>query len=129
MSAFTDVPGHAVRVSEELPNVFKNLRLARRTRRAMVRGARAAVDDLRSSGITRSISFLGFHCDPVVWLVTETDAARDAICRNGIPRPQVIEHLLEAGVRPDLAAAAGVTIESQETVDRDWDGKWHFAMR
>jgi hypothetical protein len=116
-------------VDQERPNFFSNPWLARRTRRAMERGAKAAVAELRATGVTRSISFLGFHCDPVVWLVTATDDAKDAVCRDGIPRPLVIEHLLKAGVRADLAAAAGVTVESQETVDRDWDGNWHFAMR
>lgn len=129
MSAESSPGGHAVSVSEDLPNFFRNPWLAHRTRRALARGTKRAVGDLRPLGVTRAISFLGFHCDPVVWLVTETDAARDAICRNGIPRDQVIDHLLKAGVRRDLAAVAGVTVESQETVDREWDGNWHFAMR
>jgi len=95
----------------------------------MARGARAAVDDLKPVGVTRSWSSLGFHCDPVIWLVTETDAERDAVCQNGSPRALVVEHLLTAGVRADLAAYAGVTVESQETVDREFGGNWREAMQ
>jgi hypothetical protein len=116
-------------VSNPLPNFSDNRLLAWRTRRAMARAAKAAVEEFRGAGVTRSWSFLGFHCDPVIWLVTETDAERDALCREGIPRSQVIEHLLRAGVRGDLAHAAGVTVESQETVDRDYGGNWRDAMQ
>ncbi len=60
----------------------------------------------------------GFHVEPVVWLVTTTDAERDAVIHGGIPREVVIERLRQAGVRDDLAARAGVEVESQETIGR-----------
>ena len=116
-------------MGDQLPNFFNNQLLAWRTHRAMGRAARAAVEEFRGAGVTRSWSFLGFHCDPVIWLVTETDAERDALCRDGVPRPQVIKQLLQAGVRKDLADAAGVTVESKETVDRDHGGNWRHAMQ
>ena len=52
--------------------------LARQTQQAMERGARSAVRELRSRGVVRAISFLGYYLRPVVWLVTEHDAERDS---------------------------------------------------
>lgn len=111
------------------PNFFRNWWLASRTRRAMHRGVRRAVDDLRPQGVVRAIPFLGFHVEPVVWLVTETDAERERVVQDGIPREFVIDRLRQAGVRADLAANAGVTVESEETVKRDWNGNWREAMQ
>jgi hypothetical protein len=115
--------------SEDLPNFFDNRWLTWRTRRAMHRGVRRAVHDLESHGVIRAIPFLGFHVEPVVWLVTRRDVERDLITQEGIPRDLVIRRLEEAGVRPDLAARAGVTVESEETVERDNGGNWRIAMQ
>ena len=32
-------------------------------------------------------------------------------------------------VRDDLAEDAGATVESRETVDRDFDGNWRYVMQ
>jgi hypothetical protein len=41
----------------------------------------------------------------------------------------VVAALSDAGVEPDLAQRASVTVESEETVDRDFEGSWFYAMR
>jgi len=87
------------------------------------------VRDLKPQGVTRAVPFLGFHVEPVVWLVTRLDAERDVVTRHGIPRDLVIRRLEEAGVRSDLAARAGVTVESEERVERDHGGNWRVAMQ
>lgn len=115
--------------SADLPNFFDHRWLAWRTRRAMHRGVRRVVKELEPHGVIRAFPFLGFHVEPVVWLVTRLDAERDSVTRGGISRDLVIQRLAEAGVRSDLAARAGVTVESEETVDRDHGGNWRVAMQ
>jgi hypothetical protein len=39
-------------------------------------------------------------------------------------RPTVLRELRRSGVREDLLPGAVVTVESQETVDRDFEGSW-----
>ena len=114
----------------EQPDSVDNRWLAWRTRRAMHRGVRLVIEDLAPQGVIRAIPFLGYHLEPVVWLITKTDADRDGVGgRAGIPQTLVIERLREAGVRADLAARAGVTVESEETVNRDHAGDWRVAMQ
>ena len=86
-------------------------------------------EDLKAKGVIRAIPFLGFHVEPVVWLVTRSDTERDLVTEHGIPRDLVIQRLQEAGVRPDLAARAGVTVESEETIEREHGGNWRIAMQ
>ncbi len=95
----------------------------------MRRAARHLVAELKDQGVTGDYSFLGFHCDPVVWLVTRGDVERDKLLKSGLLRDLVVQRLREAGVRLDLAEQAGATAESQETVDRDFDGNWRHAMQ
>lgn len=95
----------------------------------MRRAARRLVEELKDHGVTGDYSFLGFHCDPVVWLVTRSDVERDKLLKSGLLRDLVVQRLGEAGVRRDLAEQAGATVESQETVDRDFDGNWRHAMQ
>jgi hypothetical protein len=115
--------------SDDLPNFFDNRWLAWRMRRAMRRGVRRVVKELQQQGVIRAVPFLGFHVEPVVWLVTRLDAERDSVTQHGVPRDLVVQRLVGAGVRPDLAARAGVTVESEETVDRNHGGNWRVAMQ
>lgn len=115
--------------SDDLPNCTDNRWLAWRTGRAMHRGVRRVVEELRPQGVVRAIPFLGYHVQPVVWLVTRRDAERDLLTQRGLPRDLVVRRLEDAGVRSDLAARAGLTVESEETVDRDYGGDWWAAMK
>jgi hypothetical protein len=69
-----------------------------------------------------------------VWLKTETDAARDALLttEGGVASAtthSIRERLREVGfAAPDLDGTT-VTVQSSETVQRDFDGSWFYAMR
>jgi hypothetical protein len=84
--------------SDDLPNFFDNRWLAWRTRRAMRRGVRRGVrrvvKELQQQGVIRAVPFLGFHVEPVVWLVTRLDAERDSVTQHGVPRDLVVQRLV-----------------------------------
>ncbi|GAA3761599.1 hypothetical protein GCM10022225_54120 [Plantactinospora mayteni] len=64
-----------------------------------------------------------------VWLCTRTDAQRAAL---GTPDPaidEVRQVLRQTGFTPAQLAGLGTTAQSQETVDRDHEGSWFYAMR
>jgi|EBPBio282013_DNA_FD.fasta_scaffold13737_5 hypothetical protein len=87
------------------------------------------IRSLAAHGVTDVQWFLAFHGYPVVWLVTSTDAEKATVVEHGFFRSQVLSALAGAGVARDLVERAGVTVESQETVDRDFEGSWFYAMR
>lgn len=63
-----------------------------------------------------------------VWLVTTSDAERDAL--GELPfLDEVREVLTEVGLPDEDADFEGTTVQSQETVDRDYDGSWFYALR
>jgi len=113
---------------DDSPNLIDNRWLAFGTRRATHRGVRRVVRELEPRGVTSAIPFLGYYVEPVVWLITRSDADRDLLLHAGIPRNLVIQRLRESGVRADLAERAEVTVESEETVKRDYGGNWRTAM-
>jgi hypothetical protein len=84
---------------------------------------------LRPWGITNAYWFLGYHGEPVVWLATTTDAEKEALPPLSKLEEEVRASLSEVGVGQDLIKRAGVTYESEETVAREWDGNWWFAMK
>lgn len=64
-----------------------------------------------------------------IWLCTATDQERD---RLGLDQPridQVRTILLEAGFSPNQLHGLVTTVQSQETVDRDYEGSWFYALR
>lgn len=64
-----------------------------------------------------------------VWLVTSSDAERDGL---GDERPflnEVGEVLNEVELPVEDANLEGTTVQSQETVDRDYEGSWFYALR
>jgi hypothetical protein len=73
--------------------------------------------------------FRTFRGEPVIWLVTASDAERERVAEHRLFRDTVCLLLLEAGLEDDLASRAGVAVESQETVDRDFGGNWWHAMK
>jgi hypothetical protein len=58
------------------------------------------------------------------WVVTDTDNERDALAGDSALRTTLNEAAARAGFAPD-----GFTFQSQETVDRDYEGSWFYAMR
>jgi hypothetical protein len=64
-----------------------------------------------------------------VWWCTETDAQREALAhREGLDE-EVANALAAAGIGQTDAVFDGVVVQSQETVDRDYDGSWFYALR
>lgn len=80
-----------------------------------------------------------------VWLCPDTDDQRDALAAtpaapstSGVVRQVVVEAavatkvrevLLQAGFGGDELAGLVVVAQSQETVDRDYEGSWFYALR
>jgi hypothetical protein len=64
-----------------------------------------------------------------VWIMTDLDAERDAIIAS-----DKLTSLIQDSLRQENYPAEAIphicgTVESQETVDRDWAGKWHHRMQ
>jgi len=82
------------------------------------------------SGVVRIeyVSAFPFQDDAWVWLGTATDAERDALAGTE-------EHLLAEvrrtaehhGFAPEKVT--GVTVQSEETVAREFEGSWFYALR
>ena len=63
-----------------------------------------------------------------VWLGTCTDAERDALSRSESPVLLQVGLVAERlGFSPEKVA--GVTVQSEETVARDFAGSWFYALR
>lgn len=65
----------------------------------------------------------------MIWLVTVTDEEKKGVAERGLLRADVLGALRESGVRSDRLERAHITVESQETVDRDYDGNWYYVMK
>jgi hypothetical protein len=66
-----------------------------------------------------------------VWLCTRTDVERDALGATNPAKAEVEGVLRRCGL-DDRDLAVGrltTTAQSQETVDRSFDGSWFYAMR
>ncbi|MBX9246752.1 hypothetical protein ICW40_18335 [Actinotalea ferrariae] len=111
------------------PNLREDPDLAKRMRRILGDASQAACRELASVGVTGTYPFLGYNLQPNVWWIVATDAERSAMRRDGVPREVVRGHLLAAGMPENLVAGLSVDVESQETVDRNFDGNWWSAMR
>ena len=64
-----------------------------------------------------------------VWLVTGTDAERDALGTSDPFLPEVTSAILSRGFPVEHGAVEGTFAQSQETVDRDYEGSWFYALR
>lgn len=61
-----------------------------------------------------------------VWLCTSTDLERDAL---DVPRAQAVVRTIALEMGFSEVDAPTVTVQSQETVDRKFEGSWFYAMR
>ena len=66
--------------------------------------------------------------DAWVWLGTATDVERDALAGSV---PQVFSEVRLIAERHGFPAekVSGVTMQSEETVARDFEGSWFYALR
>lgn len=86
---------------------------------------------LRHHGISRIEYVVGF-VKPYgihVWLCTATDGERDALPAPNPCQSEVRAVLDAAGLPRDEATFEGTVAQSQETVDRDYEGSWFYALR
>jgi hypothetical protein len=66
--------------------------------------------------------------DAWVWLGTETDAERDALTGSEAGLFAAVR-LIAEGPGFDAQKVSGVTVQSEETVARDFGGSWSYARR
>jgi hypothetical protein len=59
------------------------------------------------------------------WLATNTDVERDSLAERATLVADANAVLAHYG----LPASDGVTVQSEETVTRDYEGSWFYAMR
>ena len=78
-----------------------------------------------------SKSWPRFHIedDFAIWLCTATDKQRDGLSRVNPHLEEVRSILLSAGFTPKQLTGLSTTAQSQETVERDYEGSWFYAVR
>ncbi len=98
---------------------------------ALQRATPRIVDALRHAGVVDAQYVVGFvHPFSVhVWLVTTTDAERDQLPGENPFVEEVRSAISESGFPDDDASVEGTVAQSQETVDRDYEGSWFYALR
>ncbi|WP_156163586.1 hypothetical protein [Demequina subtropica] len=98
-------------------------RLSRARRRLLREHAEAGVTDILFVGSMRLAGV-------AAWFCTATDDERDKLASH-LPELErrFREVLGEVGFPETQVAECGATVESQETVDRDWGSNWRKAMQ
>jgi hypothetical protein len=86
---------------------------------------------LRDSGVAevRLVAAYPGQQGALVWLCTEHDHQRDALGHSEPHRVAVIDVLRQLGFPETELQTVHTTAQSQETVDRDFEGSWFYAMR
>ena len=70
------------------------------------------------------------HADAFeVWLCTRSDEQRDRLARSSTVMPKVHEVFERAGFTPAQLRGLSIQLQSQETVDRDYEHSWFYATR
>jgi len=74
---------------------------------------------------------VGFVCpyQVSVWLGTATDPQKAALAGEERLAATVRDILTSSGLGETDAVFDGVVVQSQETVDRDYEGSWFYALR
>lgn len=75
------------------------------------------------------VSAFGTSDEVWVWLATTTDAQRDALPSKEPLLSAVREAVAEVGYPVAELDNIHSTVQSQETVDRDYKGSWFYALR
>jgi hypothetical protein len=95
---------------------------------ALARLKKELLREFREHGVSRVEWVIAFSppFDFRAWLATSTDADRDALAAD----PDLdgrVRRLTEKAGLADLFQ--GTTVESQETVDREYEGSWFYRLR
>jgi hypothetical protein len=72
------------------------------------------------------------HINPrhlAIWITTPTDEERDLMRAMPELISEFRRSLSAAGYPPEAIAEVGFAFESQQTVDRDYDGSWWYAVK
>lgn len=98
----------------------------------LARAEALVVDALRDRGVVRVEHVVGFAEPPrhlSLWLVVQTDRERDALSTENphidVARAAVVQAGMTAADVSELLTVA----QSEETVARDYDGSWFYALR
>lgn len=97
---------------------------------AIERSEPAIISATQSAGVVRVEWTIGFvwPYDVSAWLCTTTDAERDEL-RDQPFHEAVFEILVGAGLPVRDLGQLRLTKQSQETVDREYQGSWFYALR
>jgi hypothetical protein len=63
------------------------------------------------------------------WICVATDAQRDSLLADWTFPERMRRIVADCGYPQDSVDRVGFTSESDETVDRDWNGNWYHAMK
>jgi hypothetical protein len=88
----------------------------------------ALLQEFAPQGVIRAEFVIAFS-EPFgfwAWLGTETDAQRDALASDPTTEQRVCDLASGHGVGP---LYKGFTVESQQTVDREYEGSWFYRLR
>jgi hypothetical protein len=98
---------------------------------ALEQATPAIVRTLAPKGVVDVQYVVGFvHPFSVhVWLVTATDAERDALGSRNPSLAEVTSAILASGFPAEHATIDGTVAQSQETVEREYEGSWFYALR
>lgn len=85
----------------------------------------------QDAGAERIEYTVGFVCpyQVSVWLGTATDPQKAALAGEERLAATVRDILTSSGLGETDAVFDGVVVQSQETVDRDYEGSWFYALR
>jgi hypothetical protein len=91
----------------------------------------ALLAKLAPEGVIRIEVVASFpHSDRfAIWLGTETDEQRNALPERNPCLDEVRSCLAESGFPAEQVSGLLTTAQSQETVDRDYQGSWFYALR
>jgi hypothetical protein len=82
--------------------------------------ATAPTAELKRIGPLGADNHVSWSC----WIITETDAERDRVKGDSALIAALWKVSSDAGFPPD-----SFTVQSHETVRRDYEGSWFYAMR
>ena len=96
--------------------------------RALARLKKRLLRDFRDVGVDHVEYVVAFSApfEFWVWLGTATDAERDSLAKDPALTGRVRPIAERYGVATLLE---GVTFESKETVDREYEGQWFYRLR
>jgi hypothetical protein len=89
------------------------------------------IDALAPDGVidARLVASFPNSDDFVIWLCTATDEQRDALPQRSPRLEQARTILSQTGFPAAQLHGLGTVAQSQQTVDRDYQGSWFFALR